>query len=117
MATKANIEGFHKGEYIEIVLLAKDRDGSVITTPASQLVSFTVGDTPAGTPSLTFTTVTGEVVLTDAPTGEFTVQLEASDLSTLLENRTYYYNLWSELSPSQPLLQAKGKFKLLNSHK
>lgn len=115
MATESNITEFHKGEYIEIILLAKDRDGSVISTPASQTMTFAIGDTPSGSPSLEFTTTAGDITLADVGTGEFTLQLTPTDLISLVENKTYYYNYWSEISSDQPLLQAKGQFKLLNS--
>jgi len=115
MATSYDITDFHKGEFVQFTLLAKDRDDTVITTPASQTVTMTIGTTADGSLSWEFSTATGHITLTDESTGEFTISLTPSDLISVQENSTYYYNIWTELSPSQPLLQAKGKFRLLKS--
>lgn len=113
MATELDIVEYHKGEYVEIDFFAKNRDGTVLTSPASQVVTMTIGETASGDPLLTFTTTGGKIVLTDAPTAKFTIGLLEADLTTLIEGRTYFYNIW--VGTSQPTLQAKGRFVLQNS--
>jgi len=115
MATETNITEFYKGEYLQITFFAKDRNGAVIETPASQIITLTISDTPEGIPTHTFGTATGEITLTNATTGEFTIYLTAIKMATLLEGRSYYYNIWTGLSANQIVLQALGKLTLKKS--
>ena len=110
LVTPVNITEFYWGEPITLTLLAKDPDGTVITTPASQTIKMTIGRTKGGTALLDFD---DKGTLEDAGTGEFTVALAVSDYSsTLTEGQTYYYSLWSQLSSNDPRLQKWGKLVL-----
>lgn len=114
MASVTNIDTFHYGEYIEIVLAAKNRDGTVIASPAAQVVSLTISDTEGGPPILEWNTTADptKISLTDAVLGEYTATLLPADTETLNEGQRYFYNLWSDLG-GLPVLQAKGVFRLL----
>lgn len=113
MATETNIDQYHKGEYVEIDFFAKNRDGTALTNPASQVVTMTIGESVDGLPMLVFTTASGEITLTDAPTSKFTIGLSTANLEDLVEGRTYYFNIW--VGTTQRTLQAFGKFILQNS--
>jgi hypothetical protein len=51
----------------------------------------------------------------DAPEAKWEISLTPDDLSDLSEGKVYYYNIWSQLTPDTPILQAKGRFTLLDS--
>lgn len=115
MATRANINTFHKGEYVEITLFARARGGGVIATPASQTIEFKLSATEGGDAVYTASTTVGEITLTNEATGEFTIQIPPADLSSITENQRYFYNIWSKVSAAQPVLQAYGDFTLKNA--
>ena len=108
MAIEEDIDTFHEGEGLALTLAAKNRDGSVITTPASQTITFEIATKKGGPASLTFNS-SPQVVLTDSGTGTWTIAPTASDLSTMTEGKTYYYNIRSQLGAADPILQKKGK--------
>lgn len=115
MAANTDITGFFKGEVVDISFLAKNRDGSILSSAATATVSITIGLTPQGDPLLEYTTVTGEISLTSAPAGSFRILLDPTDLATLVEGKIYYYNIWTWQSAASKTLQANGKFILQNS--
>jgi hypothetical protein len=115
MAANTDITGFFKGEVVDINFLAKNRDGSVISSPATATVSMTIGNNPVDEPSLTFSTATGEITLVSAPTGSFRIFLEPTDLVSLAEGKVYYYNIWTWQTSTEKTLQAYGRFVLQNS--
>lgn len=117
MAQETNINGFHKDEDIAFTLAAKNRDGSVIDDVANVEVILNIGDTPEGAAVLTFSVAEGSVVLSDESTGVFTITLLATDLTDLVEDKKYYYTLWSKSATNVKILQNKGVFRLLNSIK
>ena len=114
MANVVDILDFHKGELVEITLLAKNPDGGVLTNPAGATVVMTLCRTVGGAPFVEFSTVNGAVTLVDAPTSAFAIQLLPSQTSTLVEGKSYYYNIWTGVGDSK-ILQAKGTIKLLSS--
>lgn len=115
MAANTDITGFYKGEVVDITFLAKNRDGSVISSPATAVVSMTISGNPKDAPALTFSTATGKISLVSVPLGSFRILLEETDLDSLVEGKTYYYNIWTWQDPTQKTLQAYGKFNLQNS--
>jgi hypothetical protein len=115
MAAITDITGFFKGEVVDITFLAKNRDGTVLSSAGTATVLMTIGATPKDAPLLTFTTVSGEITLISAPAGSFRIIIDETDLSTLVEGKTYYYNLWTYQIVSDKTLQAYGKFILQNS--
>jgi len=115
MAANIDITGFHKGEVVDIIFFAKNRDGSVLTSPATATVSMTIGGSPKDPPTLTFSTATSDISLISAIEGSFRIILDNTDTSTLAEGKTYYYNIWTWQTPTQKVLQAIGKFTLQNS--
>lgn len=117
MSQSINIDGFHKDEDVGFTLLAKARDGSVIANPATQDVIFNIGSTPEGAADLTFSKNSGDATLTDVDTALYTFAISAADLTSLDENRTYYYTLWTKSATNDKILQNKGVFRLLNSIK
>lgn len=112
MATETDIIEFYKGEYVEIDFFAKNRDGSVLSSPSTQTVAFTVAETQEADPLLSFSTV-DKITLSDEATAKFTIGLLATDLTAMIEGRTYYYNIW--VGTTQRTMQAKGKFVLQKS--
>ena len=114
MATSVDITDFHKGELIQISLLAKNPDGTALDNAATTAIVMTIALTDDGAPDLEFSTTEGSITVTDAPTAEFAIALLPSDLTALGEGRRFYYNIWSGTGDAR-LLQVKGKFKLLNS--
>lgn len=117
MTQETDIVGYHKDEDVVIALLAKNRDGSVLNSPATQDVYFNIGETPQGAAILDFSTDSGNITLRDAPTAEYSISLEATDIADLAENQVYYYTAWTVSSAGDTILQNKGAFKLLNSIK
>jgi hypothetical protein len=115
MAANTDITGFFKGEVVDITFLAKNRDGSILSSAATATVSITIGLTPKGDPLLEFTTVTGEISLISAPAGSFRILLDTTKLASLTEGKIYHYNIWTWQSASSKTLQAQGKFILQNS--
>lgn len=105
-----HITEFYKGEPVTIRLFARDPGGAaVIASPASQVIKVTVGETKRGSAKLTFTS---NYTLVSATTGEFLITLAASDVSSLTEGETYFYNIWSQLNSEDPRLQKWGKLIL-----
>lgn len=115
MAANTDITGFYKGEVVDITFLAKNRDGSILNSAATATVSMTIGVTPKDEPSLEFTTVSGKITLVSAPAGSFRIYLDTTDLTTLVEGKVYYYNIWTWQTGTEKTLQAYGKFILQNS--
>lgn len=109
MPAFVDITEYYKGEHVEITFFAKDRDNTPLDNAASQTITMTIGESVGGVPLLTFTTG-GDITLVDGPTAEFLISLSASDLTSLVEGKTYYYNIWS--GTTQKTLQASGKFVL-----
>lgn len=110
MATIVHLQSSHKGEDLLIDLLAKDRDGSTLSSPASQTITLAIGRNPSAAPLLE---LTAGWTLADAGTATFEGTFTETMLSSLDEGALYYYNIWSRLGTSSPLLQAKGQFKRL----
>jgi hypothetical protein len=107
-----DITEFSYGETLTFTIAAKDRDGSVITTPGSQTLTLWIGNTLGGAAALEFNS-SPEVVLSDAGTGTWLVSVPyASYSSTLSEGRVYYYNLTTKLGSDDPILQKSGKIRL-----
>ena len=102
---------FHYGSLIEITLLAREPDGEVIASPASQVVTILFAETRGGAAVASFNG-SPQVTLQNANTGEYLIQLNASDYSALSEGTRYYYEIWTKLSTNPPLLQVRGEINL-----
>ena len=113
MAQTYDITDRHKGEAIEILLLAKNPDQSVITDPNNQTITVAISETVNGAPIQNLVlSESPYVVLLVAETGEYFIQLTDAVLTNLTEGLTYYYNIWSQLNSEPRRLQAKGKIVL-----
>lgn len=113
MATNYDmITNFYKGEAVEFTLLAKNPDGTVITTPLLQTLILTIGSSINGAPELEFD---DKHTVVDESLGKYQLLLSAANVSALVEGKTYYYNLWSKLAAADPRLQAYGKILLQKS--
>lgn len=112
MSATKNITEFSKGEFIVISVLAKDRDGEVLTSPGSQTLSMTFSLSENGDPLYEFDTNGSEIVLTDSPTALFTVSIPSSSIPALNALEVYYYNIWTSAGPGLDVVQAKGEFVL-----
>lgn len=103
---------FYHGETIEFTVAAKDRDGSVITTPGSQTLTFWIGNTQGGAALLEFS-ASPEVVLSDAGTGVWLVSIPFSAYSDdLNESSVLYYNITTKLGSDDPIMQKSGRLLL-----
>ena len=109
MPALVDIIEYHKGEHVEITFFAKDRDGTPLDNAATANITMTIGESVEGAPILTFTTG-GDITNTDVPTAKYLISLSTTDLASLIEGRSYYYNIWS--GTTQRTLQAYGKFLL-----
>ena len=107
-----DITEFHHGETLQFTIAAKNRDGSVIDTPASQTLTLWIGNSIGGDVLLEFNT-SPEVVLSDAGAGVWLVSVPyASYFADLIEARTYYYNITTKLGSDDPILQKEGRIRL-----
>lgn len=114
MPRKTDINMFYHGETVAFSFFGKNRGGGVITTPGSQILSMEIAAETYGPAILTFTD-SPQVVLTSEPAGEWTVTLTSSDLDALSEGVKYFYNIKTQLTPADPILQAGGAFILQRS--
>jgi len=104
-----DITEFSHGETLTFTIAAKDRDGSVITTPGSQTLTLWIGNSSRGAAALEFDS-SPEVTLSDATDGIWLVSVPYSAYSpTLSEGRSYYYNLTTKLGSDDPILQKSGR--------
>lgn len=106
-----DINEFSKGESVIFTVAMKNRDGTVITTPASQTCRVKIGLDLTAAALLTFDT-TPQVELTNSTDGVWTVILKDADTTSLVEGKSYRYFVWSELTGEDPILQQSGEFKL-----
>lgn len=114
MAEQKHIETTHKGEPLEILFEAKNGDGSVISNPDDQTVTFTVAKTKNGPTVLAFD-APPQVAMTDAENGLWLIQLDETDLAGLQQENTYHFNIWSQRAGYAPRLQVYGRLKRLRS--
>lgn len=116
MPSTLKITTVHKGEPLSIDFFAKEPDGAVIDSPESQVVYLTFARTDGDDPLLQFASDDGsaKITLADALTGLFKIRLEAPDIALLKEGRTYYLNIWTELSGPRRL-QVDGTITLAAS--
>ncbi len=114
MVTNNDLDGFSRTETVDVTLFAKDRDGTPLSDAAAQTLSMTIGETPSDPFLLEFNT-TPQITLQDAPTAQFLIRLLASDLTSLVEDTRYYYNMWSDNGSNVLILQSKGEFYLKGS--
>jgi hypothetical protein len=103
---------FYKGEAVQITVMAKNPDGTVISNTASQTIIFTIGASVGAEPTLSFD---DRFSLEDGPTGEYSIDVSDADLTTLVEGKTYFYNIWTKHLTDDPRLQSYGKFVLQKS--
>ncbi|WP_320176609.1 hypothetical protein [Roseovarius pacificus] len=112
MTQTLDIDEFKHGETIEFTVAAKNRDGSVINTPGSQILTFWIGTSPGGNFSVMFKD-SPEVVLSDAGNGIWLVSIPVSAYGPyLVEGRSYYYDITTQLGSDDPILQKKGRLYL-----
>jgi hypothetical protein len=115
MAAIVNIEDTHRGENLIIRLFAKNPDETVISDPFDQSITLTISKTEGGGPFLSFKD-SPWITLIDLSAGEWLINIPFAQLNGVQENKSYFYNIWSD-DGSRPWLQAKGRLKRLNSIK
>lgn len=111
MGLAKNLLDFQIGETIRITVLAKERDGSVLNTPATATMSVHIALSPSDLAIHVFNT-TPEVTLTDETAAEFTIVLPATAIPTLLEDTVYRYDIYTTSAGDDILHQAGGALKL-----
>ena len=111
MGLAKNLLDFHIGETIRITVLAKERDGSVLDSPATATMSVHIALTAGDLAIHVFNTVP-EVTLTDEPTAEFAIVLPAATIPTILEGKVYRFDVFTTSSGGDILHQAGGALRL-----
>jgi len=114
MAKNQNIETSHKGESLEIILAAKNADGTPLVDAADQTVTLTIGRTQRGKKILSFNK-TPEIVIFNADASEWLIKIPESKLAGLQQDKVYHYNIWTHKESQEPYLQAYGRLKRLPS--
>lgn len=112
MATHFDIDQFYFGESVEFDFFGKDRNGAVLGTPASQIITMNIGKTEKGAAEVSVSSATSAITLVDAETGKWSANIPHSTLSSLSEGKRYYYMITSNLSGDDPTVQAHGRFIL-----
>ena len=104
------IYGFALGESASFTVLARERDGSVLATPGSQTVTFTLASSPSGPPLIEESTAGANVVLGSASVADFTITITpfAQTSAGIAAGRVYYYNVWSDDGAGTILRQLHG---------
>lgn len=88
--TAQHIRNRSYGETIGFTIAAKDRDQSVITSPASQTLSLVIGVDPLEAPLLTFD-APPQVTLIDPAAGRWLISVRFADYSGQLAEDVLYY--------------------------
>lgn len=111
MAKQYNIENSHKGEMLEIIIAIKNPDGTVIREPLRQTVTITLGRTASDDAFLSFDDSDHQVAMISEEAGEWYIKLTEAELNGLQEDKSYHYNIWSQMDGEGPRLQAYGRLK------
>ncbi len=115
MAKTQDIKTFSKDETVEVTLLLRNRDGTVITSAATVAVDLVISKDGTSDAVYEFDT-TPQIILADAPTGQWNVTLEPADVVNLKEGAEYRYDVWSTGSGGTPRLhQITGVLQLQKS--
>ncbi|NIZ63535.1 hypothetical protein DL239_21515 [Sedimentitalea sp. CY04] len=119
MASQIDITGFHKDEYVEIQFFGRDREGGALSAAAGQVIKLVLSKTAGGDPvaGMEWTSNTSHITLVDEAKSEWKIALSPDDLSAAIERKNYFFNIWSQLTDSTPILQAEGGFTLKPSIK
>lgn len=111
MGLVLDLLGFYAGETVQCSVLAKERDGSVLTSPATATMTMRIART-AFTVSLYEFNTTPEITLTDVPTAEFTIFLPAATIPLLTEEVEYHYDIYTTSAGGDILHQVGGVLQL-----
>ena len=110
MSAEINITSFAKGEDFQAILHLKNRNKSVLSDAATQTVNFVLSDQD-GTIVVEFET-SPQIVLADAAKGTWNVLLTRTDLTTLVAETEYNYDVWTTDAGGIRLHQLSGTFTL-----
>ena len=111
MGSTVNLTAFRFGETVRVSLLAKERDGTVLDSPASATMTFKIAGSVADDAIHTFTT-TPEITLADEPTSDFTIVLPAATIPLVLEGVSYRWDAWTTSVGGDVLHQSGGVLNL-----
>ena len=111
MSGEANLVGFYFEETIIFTILAKERDGTLLITPATQTMTIRIADDAKSAAIYSFNT-TPQITLSDVPTAEFTIKLTAADIPLILEDTEYRYDIYTVSASLDRLHQKGGVLKL-----
>lgn len=95
MAAIFNVEGFSKGENVRFSLYAKDRAGTALQNPASQIVRVLVTARSRENP---IADITNASTLIDADQALYNVDITAEMLTKVVANKKYKMDIWTEYS-------------------
>lgn len=110
MTTTNNILSFYKGETVQMLVSAKNADGTALTSPSTQTIIIKIASSTGGEPILEFD---DKFVLVSG--SKYMISLTATDLEDLKESTMYFYNVWSKNGSEDPRFQAGGKLQLQKS--
>ncbi len=111
MSGEANLIGFYFQETIVFTVLAKERDGTILLSPATATMTIFIANDAASDSIYSFS-ASPEVVLDDAGTSAFKIVLPAAAIPLILENTEYRYDVYTVAGGGDRLHQIGGALKL-----
>lgn len=107
---------FVDGEYVAFSVLGRERGGTtVIASAATVTLTVTIAATREGAPLYEFTDADSQIALADAATGQWDVSLAPSDISSLVEGKMYFVDVWCTKSGGEIIHQKKATLTLMKS--
>ena len=107
MAYTLNLLDFPIGQTIRFTVAAKERDGTILDSPASATFTLNIATSASTVPIYTFNT-TPEITMTDAGTSLFTVVLPAATIPLIVEGTVYRYDIYTTASATGDVLHQVG---------
>ncbi len=111
MSGEANLVGFYFEETVAFTVLAKERDGSLLLSPATATMTIRIADNAASDSIYSFNG-SPEVTLDDEPTAAFKIVLPAATIPLVLEDTEYRYDVYTLASGGDRLHQIGGVLRL-----
>jgi hypothetical protein len=109
-----NIEGLYDREALTILVSITNDNGTPVSNPEDFTIELKVSATPYGTALLTFDDPPF-VSLVDIINAKWLIKIPRAQLSSLVVDKKYYYNIWSIESGEDPVLQAKGSLVITDA--
>ncbi len=111
MSGEANLVGYYFQETVLFTVLAKERDGTILLSPATAVMIIRIADNASSDSIYSFNT-TPEVEMTDVGTSEFTIALPAATIPLVFEDTEYRYDIYTVSPGGDRLHQIGGALRL-----